>query len=108
MMFENIKNEVWAGICTVLATLFVVASLTAWAFAHEAHGLQSQLDSMAGARAEANKTATKDFNEATKTIVETRVEYRTKTVEIEKYIGDDNATQCEQNGDFYHDTRYLR
>ena len=96
-MFSKFTNEIWATICIVLATLMVVASLTAMGFYHEASGLQSKLDNQAGARKEALKSADRDYNKTENQIEHIKTVYKPQYVAIQTFVKvkdetDSNAT----------------
>jgi hypothetical protein len=78
----------------ILGTVAVVLAMTAWAFAHEAHSLQAQLDARNAVVAQAVIADDKNYKNTVETIEKIKTVYKTEYVAIQTFTKDNNETEC--------------
>jgi hypothetical protein len=78
----------------ILGTVAVVLAMVAWAFAHEAHSLQAQLDARNAVVEQAVVADEKSYKNTVETIEKIKTVYKTQYVAIETFGKDNNETEC--------------
>jgi 4-amino-4-deoxy-L-arabinose transferase-like glycosyltransferase len=105
-MFSEVTAQVLKVVCIVLLTLLFVSLGAVWYYSAKADRLQSTIDERNGANQIIVQQVDRDYNKSVEIVTKTQTLYKTRIEYVDRYIGDENASDCTNGIDLFRSSEF--